>query len=202
MRILFSFILLFFISYCVSVPDISKYSSLKEPVVVKKSTQKVLTIQLEGDPNKTVQIGFGRLYGMVYKLKSNDLSKDQMIPRARWPKPFDIPMNQFVGIMAVPVSNSTEFIPEDIDNPEPKVKLETWYNDLEYAEILHIGSYEKENPTIEKLKEFIKSKGYKIVGTHEEEYIKGPGMIFKGNPEDYQTIIRYEVQKEESAKKK
>jgi hypothetical protein len=30
---------------------------------------------------------------------------------------------------------------------------------------------------------------------HEEEYIKGPGMIFAGNPETYLTIIRYPVQK-------
>jgi hypothetical protein len=37
--------------------------------------------------------------------------------------------------------------------------------------------------------------GYVIAGEHEEEYIKGPGMFSKGDPEKYLTIIRYRVKK-------
>jgi hypothetical protein len=32
-----------------------------------------------------------------------------------------------------------------------------------------------------------------IAGAHEEEYIKGPTMTGKGDPEKYVTIIRYQV---------
>ena len=32
-----------------------------------------------------------------------------------------------------------------------------------------------------------------LQGEHEEEYIKGPGMLSKGNPQKYLTIIRYRV---------
>ena len=72
------------------------------------------------------------------------------------------------------------------------LKLETWeYGEV--AEILHIGSYATENPTVEKLHQFITESGYEIVGPHEEEYLKGPGMFGKGNPDKYQTIIRYPV---------
>ncbi|MDP2984459.1 MAG: GyrI-like domain-containing protein [Candidatus Latescibacter sp.] len=63
------------------------------------------------------------------------------------------------------------------------------------AEILHIGPYDREEPAITRLTAFIKDKGYSIVGDHEEEYLKGPGMFSKGNPEKYYTIIRYRVEK-------
>ena len=52
-----------------------------------------------------------------------------------------------------------------------------------------------ETPTIEKLKAFINERGYEISGDHEEEYLKGPGMFFKGNLNKYRTIIRYELVK-------
>ena len=34
-----------------------------------------------------------------------------------------------------------------------------------------------------------------MVGEHEEEYLRGPGMFSKGDPEKYLTIIRYRVKK-------
>ncbi|MBN2445076.1 MAG: hypothetical protein JXJ04_27215, partial [Spirochaetales bacterium] len=58
------------------------------------------------------------------------------------------------------------------------------------------GPYEAEVPTIEKLEAFIKEQGYSIIGDHEEEYLKGPGMGFV-NPRDYYTIIRYRITKNE-----
>jgi effector-binding domain-containing protein len=63
------------------------------------------------------------------------------------------------------------------------------------AEILHIGPYDREEPDIARLTGFIKDNGYSIIGDHEEEYLKGPGMFSKGNPEKYYTIIRYRVKK-------
>lgn len=37
----------------------------------------------------------------------------------------------------------------------------------------------------------------RVVGEHEEEYVKGPGMLFAGDPEQYLTIIRLRVEKDE-----
>lgn len=74
-----------------------------------------------------------------------------------------------------------------------EVKLTKWeYGTI--AEILHTGPYSSETPTIERLKKFIKDSGYEIIGDHEEEYIKGPGL-FPSNPKDYYTIIRYRIKK-------
>ena len=177
---------------CMPGPDLSLYLALKEPKISMKSPMKILKIEITGDPDKTAGEGFGRLYGMKFKLK-NDSLKDAW-PRTRWPKPFETPRNEYVGIFAVPVSNEVEGLPPDADNPDPKIQLVTWeYGEV--AEILHIGSYEKEMPTVEKLKSFVATNGYEIAGDHEEEYLKGPGMFSKGNPDEYYTILRYQVRK-------
>lgn len=63
------------------------------------------------------------------------------------------------------------------------------------AEILHVGPYTAEAPTISRLKKFIVESGFEVIGEHEEEYLKGPGMFFKGNPEKYYTIIRYRIRR-------
>ena len=42
---------------------------------------------------------------------------------------------------------------------------------------------------------FAAADSYQITGIHEEEYIRGPGMLLKGDPESYITMIRYGVTK-------
>jgi hypothetical protein len=63
------------------------------------------------------------------------------------------------------------------------------------AEILHVGSYSTEKPDVARLLQFISANGYRGVGEHEEEYVKGPGMLFAGDPDQYLTIIRLRVEK-------
>ena len=58
-----------------------------------------------------------------------------------------------------------------------------------------MGPYSAEQPDIERLLRFIESSGYRVVGDHEEEYVKGPGMLFAGDPDSYLTIIRLRVEK-------
>jgi len=100
-----------------------------------------------------------------------------------------------MGIYALPLSVSVSTLPVLGNNADPEVTIEHWeYGEV--AEILHVGSYSAETPTIENLYTFIKEKGYRIAGPHEEEYLRGPGMFSAGNPEKYQTIIRYRVEKD------
>ena len=62
--------------------------------------------------------------------------------------------------------------------------VETWaYGDV--AEILHEGSYGAEQPDIERLLRFIESSGDRVIGDYEEEYVKGPGIFFAGDPDKY-----------------
>jgi len=54
-----------------------------------------------------------------------------------------------------------------------EVKFSTWeYGDV--AEILHVGPYSAEQPTIEKLLTFISKQGYKIAGPHEKNICAVP----------------------------
>ena len=119
---------------------------------------------------------------------------DMKAPIGRWPKALETPKHEWLGIYGLEVSNSVLEIPAEIQEKYPKLKVETW----EYGkvgEILHIGSYTNEPPTVDKLHEYINNSGYEISGLHEEEYLKGPGMFGKGNPDKYYTIIRYPVSK-------
>ncbi len=169
-------------------PNPKNFESMKEPKIIHKEKQKMLVMETTGNHDamgKTV----GKLYGAYYKLKFK--GKKMAAPRARWPKPFNTPVNEWTAVWALPVAGNVTALPKGID---PSIKLDYWY-DSDVAEIVHFGSYESETPTIEKLHKFISDSGYSITGAHEEEYIRGPGFFGKGNPAKYITIIRYEVEK-------
>ena len=56
--------------------------------------------------------------------------------------------------------------------------------------LLHKGPYDELGRSYAKIMTFIKDKGYEIVMPTREVYVKGPGMIFKGNPKNYLTEIQ------------
>jgi hypothetical protein len=172
--------------------NLGKYGYLKEPGIHTMPRQKMIVVEIQGDPNVVGKKAFSALYRTIYKLEREVKGLKVAAPRARWPKPFDTPKNEWIGRYGLPIPETVETLPAQ---KKAEVKIEYWeYGEV--AEILHIGPYSEEAPTIERLYQFIKDKGYKIVGVHEEEYLKGPGMFFKGNPRKYQTIIRYRVEKE------
>ncbi len=183
------FITAWLITSC--APSMKQYEPLKDPKIVKKADQKVIYIELKGDPNK-MGGAVASLYQIYFKLPIK--GKKMVAPRARWPKPFNTPRDEWVGIWALPVPDSVTSLPVLKEKTAYEIKLGTWeYGDV--AEILHKGPYKTEIPAIEKLKAFIQSSGYGIAGIHEEEYLIGPGMFGPGNPEKYYTIIRYPVKK-------
>lgn len=59
--------------------------------------------------------------------------------------------------------------------------------------LLHKGPYEELGRSYAKILEYAKAKGYEIVLPTREVYLKGPGMIFKGNPKNYLTEIQLVV---------
>lgn len=173
-------------------PDLAKYEHLNDPQISKMADQKVLVVEVKGDPNVVGGKAFSALYSTYYKLQDNPKSF-QLAPRVRWPLSLETPKDQWIGRYGLPVSNTAK-LPENLKiDPTLKVKITTWqYGKV--AEILHIGPYDKEIPTVQKLHHFIEEKGYKIAGVHEEEYLKGPSMFGKGDPAKYWTIIRYQVE--------
>lgn len=60
--------------------------------------------------------------------------------------------------------------------------------------LVHHGRYEQMGPSYAKLIERVKRAGCQIVMPTREIYLKGPGMIFRGNPERYVTEIQMLVE--------
>ncbi len=173
-------------------PDLSKYEFLKEPRITKMPDQKMVEVTAAGDPNAVGSTAFKLLYKIYYKVPGVSRSSKQA-PRARWAGDMNV-KSSWTGYYALPVPADTAALPAVDLEPGYQAKLTTWeYGEV--AEILHIGPYAQETPTIQKLQTFIAQQGYEIAGYHEEEYLKGPGMFLKGNPEKYETIIRYRVKK-------
>lgn len=56
--------------------------------------------------------------------------------------------------------------------------------------LMHLGPYDELGRSYEKLFAYVEEKGYKTLLPSREVYIKGPGMIFRGNPKKYLTEIQ------------
>jgi nitrogen fixation-related uncharacterized protein len=176
-------------------PSAAQFEYLKDPQVRILPDLKVLQVEAKGDPGVVGGQAFALLFKTYFQLKGVPKGPKQPAPRARWPLPMDTPKGEWIGRYAIPVPESINALPSQGEGtPGLRVELTTWeYGDV--AEVLHVGPYDKEEPTIARLKQFIKDCRYEIVGDHEEEYLRGPGMFGKGNPKKYLTIIRYRVKK-------
>ncbi len=65
--------------------------------------------------------------------------------------------------------------------------------------IIHKGPYEELGQSYQKIKDYVKSKGYSCSLPTREIYIKGPGMFFRGNPKKYITEIQFMINKIDSS---
>lgn len=174
----------------VNIPE--ELSERKEPRIVERSPQKMLVVEAQGDPRIVGSNAFGLLFQLYYRIPETPKGPGQSAPRARWPVSFDKPRSAWVGYYALPVPDSVKVVPEHLEQNGFSVSLSVW----EYgqcAEILHIGPYDQEAATIQRLEEYVEAQGYMLSGVHEEEYIRGPTMSGPGNPDEYITILRYGV---------
>ena len=162
-----------------------------EPQILEMPPQKMAVVYGKGAPDKVFSDVLPALFGSVYTLKF-DLKKKGLptfkvsAPRARYPDAHLMPMENWTIITGIPIPGDTASLPQKV--PGIEVKLETWqYGTI--AQILHLGAYDQEQPTIERLHQFIADSGYQIAGVHEEEYLTNPdAKVIK-------TIIRYPIKK-------
>lgn len=63
--------------------------------------------------------------------------------------------------------------------------------------LMHHGPYEDLKSSYAKLLKYVNEHGYKISLPTREVYVKGPGMIFRGNPKNYVTEIQIPVEKKQ-----
>jgi DNA-binding transcriptional MerR regulator/effector-binding domain-containing protein len=55
--------------------------------------------------------------------------------------------------------------------------------------LVHKGPYDQLGRSYERILKYVKDHGYTVATPTREVYIKGPGMIFRGNPKNYLTEI-------------
>jgi effector-binding domain-containing protein len=169
--------------------DLSPYMHLREPAISALPAQRVIQVTAKGAPSEVSGEAIGRLFRTYFSL--DEATNPPPAPRARWPVSASTPQSQWVGRFAMPIPDSVSALPAGVD---AAVELATWeYGEV--AEILHIGAYDAEQPSVATLTAHVEQEGYVIAGEHEEEYLKGPGWLFAGNPDEYATIIRYPVRR-------
>jgi hypothetical protein len=153
--------------------------------------QKMAVLKGIGAPDKVFADLMPALYGSAYTLKF--ARKKQGLPdfkvgacRARYPDAHLKPKDRWTIIMGLPIPEDVTTLPQKI--PGIEVRIETW----EYGtvgQILHIGGYDTETPTVQRLQKFIADSGYEVAGAHEEEYLTKP------DAKVVKTLIRYQVKK-------
>lgn len=164
--------------------------SKQEPRIVEMSSQKMAVVYSKGDPNEVGAQVMPALYGSVYTLKFDLKKKGREYKvgalRARWPDAHLVPKNQWTGIWGLPIPDDVISLPQKVS--DIGVKAEVWqYGTV--AQIVHVGPYAAEGPTVQRLHDFIAQNGYEIAGVHEEEYLTTPKAKVQ------KTIIRYPIKK-------
>lgn len=187
--------------------------SKKEPSIVEVPQMNFLMIDGQGDPNtsKEYQDAMETLFPVSYKTKfisKKEKSQDYVVmpleglwwvenmedfsieDKSSWNWTAMIRQPDFITKSII--NNAIEEVKEK-KNPAAlsKIRFESLLEGLS-AQIMHIGPYSEEGPTVEKLHNFIHEKGYEFDGSvpgekHHEIYLSD---IRRTKPERLKTIIR------------
>ena len=186
--------------------------SSKEVVFVDVPEMQFLMIDGMGSPgdSKEYQDALAVLYPIAFKTKflSKGKSKDYVVPPLEglwWAEDMDDFTEgnrdkwKWTMMIMQPDWISQDMIDEAIaitkeKKPElspllPKLRLEK-YKEGKVAQIIHVGPYSEEGPTVQKVHDFIKNEGGIFDGhtqKHHEIYLSDPR---KANPATMKTVIR------------
>jgi hypothetical protein len=188
------------------------FPSATEPVIVDVPTMNFLMVDGEGDPNTSEEFQdvCTVLYGVSYTLKfmlkkakkqdyvvmpleglwwADDMADFMGLNKDKWKWTLMIAQPDFVT--AEQVDEAMKELDRRKNPPAlPRLRFES-YDEGMAAQILHIGPYAEEGPTIEKLHQFIRESGHEPRGKHHEIYMSDPRRTA---PEKLKTVIRQPVQ--------
>lgn len=191
------------------------YNPPKKFVVVDVPAMQFLMVDGHGDPNtaQEYQDALEALYAVAYKIKFNSkkgLERDYTVPPLEglwWAEDIDTfstarDKSQWDWTMMIMTPDwiTPEMFTTAVEqvrkakNPPAldKVRLEKYHEGLS-VQIMHIGSYDDEEPTLLKLhQEFIPDNGFIENGKHHEIYLSDPRRV---TPEKLKTVLRQPVRK-------
>ncbi len=184
----------------------------QEFTLVEVPDMQFLMIDGHGDPNtvSAYQQAVESLYAVAYKLKflSKENAQDYVVPpleglwwaqdreaftTARDKSQWDWTMMIMTPDWISPALYKTalDLVREKKDLPALDIiRLESYHEGLS-AQILHIGSYDQEGPTLKRLhEEWLPAQGLAPAGKHHEIYLSDPRRV---GPEKLRTILRQPV---------
>ncbi len=176
---------------------------------------KFLMIDGQGDPNNSqeFQDALSALYGITFTLKFSfkkgekpegyfehvaqppeglwwvdDMREFSLKRKDEWKWTLMIMQPDFITEDMVKNAGN-ELKKKNDSSAISKTRFENFQEGLS-AQIMHIGPYSAEEPTIEKIHRFIRESGYELRGKHHEIYIGDPRRTA---PEKLKTVIRQPV---------
>ena len=194
----------------------SLYSpSAKHPAIVEVPDLAFLMIDGRGDPNTSeayeaaLQALYGVAYTLKFTLKKTDPERDFKVAplEGLWwtdegaPAMDDLQRDRdawnWTMMIAVPDAVTADEVTAAAGAAArkrelaaaPLIRLERLEEGLA-AQIMHIGPYAEEAPTIERLHEFVAAQGYDLRGRHHEIYLGDPRRTA---PERLKTVVRHPV---------
>jgi hypothetical protein len=185
--------------------------SAKEFIVVDVPPMNFLMIDGHGDPNTAQEYedAVEALYAVAYALKfvsKREKGKDYVVPpmEGLWwvenMKEFttqDKSAWDWTMMIMQPEWVTQEMFEEALEQVEEKknppalskLRLEAYAEGLS-VQIMHIGPYEAEAPTIASMHAFIDQNGYQPAGKHHEIYLGDPRKVA---PEKLKTVLRQPI---------
>lgn len=186
------------------------YKATTKPVVIKVPKLRYLMIDGQGDPNTSKAFGdaITTLYGLSYTMKfmlkkgpeaidypvmpleaiwwADDMSDFMKANKSRWKWTAMIMQPSVINTRTVKAAKAELERKKKVLPVIGLVRLEDMTEGA-CAQILHVGPYATEGPTIEKLHAFIKEQGKAPRGKHREIYLSDARRVA---PEKLRTIIR------------
>jgi hypothetical protein len=187
------------------------YKTSKEPVVVDVPLRPYIMIDGKGDPDTAAAYreALETLYPLAYGLRKavkdatgtaykvmpleglwwlEDMRRFSVEDKSNW---------LWTAMICLPGDVTEEMVAEVLPAVTAKKKLPSGhlarverFGDGKAAQILHLGPYSDEAPTIERLHGYIDDEGCKFNGKHHEIYLTDPR---KSKPSKNRTIIRQPI---------
>ncbi len=189
-------------------------ASASKPKIIKIPPFNYLMVDGRGDPNHSAafQQAIEALYSVSYTakfmLKEAPETPDYVVPpleglwwaedMASFEKQLKDQWQWTLMIMQPKWFNKKVFTDtlKKVESKKEVVALEQLrlekFSEGTAAQIMHLGPYTQEKPTIDRLFVFIDENGYKLGGRHHEIYLSDPRRC---KPERLKTIIRHPINK-------
>ncbi len=192
------------------------HPSLKEVGLVDVPPMNYLMVDGKGDPNKVVEFqdAIAALFGLAYALKfmikkgpdaidygvlpleglwwSDDKEAFNRDQKDKWLWSLMIMQPDYVtGEL---YAGALEFLKKKQDLPALElIRFDSYFEGLS-AQIMHLGHFSEEGPTIAKLHQYIAINQYRFNGKHHEIYLSD---IRRAAPEKWRTVLRQPIKKGE-----